>query len=115
MSVRERRHRISDFRRKLYDHAITQSEKDVLKGTRWLLLNNPDEERNERQRLQDALELNQPSALKDYWIDRAHASNIPMLKQFANTHDRTSTASRPIMISPSPRTLWKTPTTKSEP
>jgi len=103
--------RISDFRRKLYDHAMTQLEKDVLKGTRWLLLKNPEnlnEERNERQRLQEALELNRPLALVYYmkedlrrlwsfsnkkdaamflhdWIDRAHASGIPMLKRFANT------------------------------
>jgi transposase len=103
--------RISDFRRKLYHLAETQQEKEVLKGTRWLLLKNPDnldEQRNERQRLQEALELNQPLALVYYmkedlrrlwsfphkkdaarflqdWVNRAHASDIPMLKRFANT------------------------------
>jgi len=103
--------RISDFRRKLYHYATTQREKEVLKGTRWLLLKNPenlDEKRNEHQRLQEALELNQPLALVYYmkedlrrlwsfpnkkeallflqdWIGRARASKIPMLQRFANT------------------------------
>ncbi len=52
-----------------FDHALADSaeaeEKDVLKGTRWLLLKNPgglDEEKDEAQRLKAALELNAPLA-----------------------------------------------------
>ena len=103
--------KLDEFRRKLYSEATTALEKRVLKGTRWLLLKNPenlDETRNERQRLQDAIQLNQPLAIAYYmkedlrqlwaqhdkksaesflddWIDRAQASDVSMLKKFANT------------------------------
>jgi len=86
-------------------------EKDVLKGTRWLLLKNPEnlnEDRNEEQRLQEALLLNQPSATAYYmkedlrqlwsqedrssadnflndWICRAQASRISMPVKFSQT------------------------------
>ena len=103
--------KLSDFRRTLYHQALTQEEKHVIKGTRWLLLKNPenlDETRNEHERLQEALTLNQPLAtayylkedlrqlwsypnkrtaktfLKD-WVARARASGIKMLTKFANT------------------------------
>lgn len=103
--------KLSDLRRTLYHHALTQEEKHVIKGTRWLLLKNPenlDETRNEQERLQEALALNQPLAtayylkedlrqlwsqpnkrtaktfLKD-WVARAKASGIKMLVKFANT------------------------------
>jgi len=103
--------KLSDFRRALYYHALTKEEKHVIKGTRWLLLKNPenlDETRNEHERLQEALALNQPLAtayylkedlrqlwsypnkrkakafLKD-WVARARASGIKMLAKFANT------------------------------
>jgi len=103
--------KLSDFRRTLYHQALTQEEKHVIKGTRWLLLKNPenlDETRSEHERLQEALALNQPLAtayylkedlrqlwsypnkraakafLKD-WVARARASGINMLIKFANT------------------------------
>lgn len=103
--------RLSDFRRELYREAAEGLAKDVLKGTRWLLLMNPEnlnEQRNERERLELALSLNQPLAtayylkedlrqfweqpsrtaavwfLKD-WCDRARASGIRFLQKFANT------------------------------
>ena len=86
-------------------------EKRVPKGTRWLLLKAPDnlnENRNEHQRLQQALELNMPlatayymkedlrqlwsqknkttaAAFLDDWIARATASNVTMLDKFART------------------------------
>ncbi len=44
-------------------------QKTVLKGTRWLLLKNPenlDEEKNEKQRLEEALALNKPLATAYY-------------------------------------------------
>jgi transposase len=105
--------RLSDLRRRLYHEAKTISEKEVLKGTRWLLLKNPenlDPTRNEAQRLQEALQLNQPLATAYYlkedlrqlwvqpdkrlaevfltdWILRAKSSGIRMLIQFAHTVD----------------------------
>ena len=103
--------RLSDLRRDLYRHAKNQLEKDVLKGTRWLLLKNPenpDEAKNEYQRLEKALDINKPLATAYYmkedlrqlwmqpdkhtaesflenWVLRARASGISMLIRFANT------------------------------
>ncbi len=83
----------------------------MLKGTRWLLLKNPehlDESRNEHQRLEDALQWNRPLAVADSlkedlrqlwdqpsadaalrflqdWCARARASGVRFLKTFANT------------------------------
>lgn len=103
--------RLSDFRRELYREATDTMHKEVLKGTRWLLLKNPDnlnDEKKEKERLAEALSLNQPLAtayylkedlrqfwgqksrhqagrfLKD-WCARARASGIRFLRTFANT------------------------------
>lgn len=101
---------LSDLRRKLY-HEAEVMEKKVIKGTRWLLLKNPenlDEKRNEPRRLKEALEFNQPLATAYYmkedlrqfwkqadkktaenflidWVYRAGSSGISMLKKFART------------------------------
>jgi transposase len=59
----------SDLRRKLYHEATHVMVQKVLKGTRWLLLKNPenlDSNRREAERLADALQLNQPLALAHY-------------------------------------------------
>lgn len=103
--------KFQEFRRPLFHKASTELERRILKGTRWLLLKNPEnlvEARNERQRLQKALELNQPLAtvysMKEDLrrlgsqknrkraarflcdgIARARVSGIPMLKKFAKT------------------------------
>ena len=103
--------KLSDFRRELYREATEQMDKDVLKGTRWLLLKNPenlDPRKNERQRLEEALRMNQPlatvyymkedlrqiwmqadketaSKVLDDWLRRAEASCIKVLQQFAGT------------------------------
>jgi len=103
--------KLSDFRRELYREATDQMHKTVLKGTRWLLLKNPDNldpKRQERERLEEALRMNQPLAtvyymkedlrqiwdqadkataarLLDDWIRRAEASCIKMLQRFAGT------------------------------
>src|SRR5207247_889557 len=61
--------KLSDFRRELYREATERMHKQVLKGTRWLLLKNPenlDPQRNERQRLEEALRMNQPLAAVYY-------------------------------------------------
>ena len=103
--------KLSDLRRDLYREATDQLHKDVLKGTRWLLLKNPDNlnpDRKETERLREALRLNQPLALAYYmkeelrllwgqpdkttaevfladWVKRAMASGIRMLMKFAKT------------------------------
>ena len=57
--------RLSDFRRELHREAEGPLGKKVLKGTRWLILKNPenlDESKGERTRLEEALRINQPLA-----------------------------------------------------
>jgi len=103
--------KLSDLRRELFREATTKMDKQVLKGTRWLLLKNPenlDPKRREYERLQEALRMNTPLATAYYmkedlrqiwdqedkatarrvlddWIRRAEASGIRMLQQFART------------------------------
>jgi transposase len=103
--------KLSAFRRDLYRQLTSDSERKLLKGTRWLLLKNPenlDPAHNERQRLEEALRLNAPLATAYYlkedlrqiwsqpnkrtarrvlrdWLARARASGIRMLIQFAAT------------------------------
>jgi len=103
--------KLSDLRRDVQREATDLLHKQVLKGTRWLLLKNPDhldESRNERARLDEALRLNKPLATAYYlkedlrqfwtqrdepaaaafladWIARAEASGVRMLKEFAKT------------------------------
>jgi transposase len=101
--------KLSDFRRELQREVKDSAQHKVLKGTRWLLLKNPDnlkEQKNERQRLESALELNKPLATAYYmkedqlwsqknqteaqtflddWIKRAKSSEIQMLIDFADT------------------------------
>ena len=99
------------FRQALQREAEGPLAQQALKGTRWLLLKNPEnlnDQRDERQRLEAALALNQPLATVYYmkedlrqlwdqkdkpaaerflndWIARARASGIRMLQKFANT------------------------------
>lgn len=103
--------KLTELRRDLYREATDLLRKNVLKGTRWLLLKNPEnlrDDRNERVRLEEALSLNKPLAIAYYmkedlrllwslpdkptadahlqdWIARAEASGIRILKDFANT------------------------------
>jgi transposase len=103
--------KLSAFRRQLYHEASSDHERRILKGTRWLLLKNPEnlnEDRDEFDRLMAALRLNQPLAIAYYlkedlrqiwsqpdkrtarrvlrdWLARARASGIRMLAQFADT------------------------------
>jgi transposase len=102
--------KLSDLRRQVQSSAEGMA-KQVLKCTRWLLLKNPEnlqEKRNEKQRLDEALMLNQPlftayymredlrqfweqdnkeaaARFLDDWIRRAEASKITMLVKFART------------------------------
>jgi len=102
---------LSDLRRKLYHEATDLMQKQVIKGTRWLLLKNPEnlsQDRQESERLNEALRLNQPLALAYYlkedlrqlweqpsktaaaafledWIARAQTAGIPFLLRFSKT------------------------------
>ncbi len=102
--------KLSDLRRELQRQAEAEA-KAVLKGTRWLLLKNPERlntERDEGRRLQAALTLNAPLAAAYYlkeelrqlwtqpskdaarqllqgWIERARSTGIKQLRQMANT------------------------------
>jgi transposase len=103
--------KLSDLRRALYREATEVMHKEVLKGTRWLLLKNPenlDDKKDERRRLEEALALNKPLATAYYmkedlrrfweqpgkqfattfldgWVRRAEASGIKVLQQMAKT------------------------------
>jgi transposase len=103
--------RLSELRRELYREATDVQQKKVLKGTRWLLLKNPenlDVEKDEKRRLKEALKRNEPLATAYYlkddlrrfweqpgkrfattfldgWIRRAEASGIKILPQMAKT------------------------------
>lgn len=105
--------KLSEFRRHLQQEAQDPLQLQVLKGTRWLLLKNPenldqDPNKREKERLQRALELNAPLAkayyLKDelrqfwqqgskakaeqwlkQWIATARQTKIPMLMKMANS------------------------------
>jgi transposase len=106
--------KLSAFRRALYHDVASDQERKILKGTRWLLLKNPenlDAQRDERERLQAALRLNAPLATAYYlkedlrqiwlqpnkrtarrvlrdWLARARASGVRMLEQFADTLEK---------------------------
>lgn len=103
--------KLSDLRRDLYRETKEHLHKEVLKGTRWLLLKNPenlDSQKKEKERLAEALKLNEPLSCAYYlkedlrqiwlqpnketaervfadWVKRAQATGIKMLKKFANT------------------------------
>jgi len=100
--------KLSDLRRDLQRDAEAE-QKNVLKGTRWLLLKsskNLDSDGDEGEKLRKALELNEPLAMAYYlkddlgqvwkqddkqeadflllkWIQKAASSGVTMLKKFA--------------------------------
>jgi transposase len=123
--------KLSDLRRAVYREATDVMHKQVLKGTRWLLLKNPenlDAEKDEKRRLEEALALNKPLATAYYlkddlrrfreqpgkrfattfldgWIRRAEASGIKILQQMARTlaaHRRGLLAYYDVMITSGP-------------
>jgi len=103
--------KLSELRRALHREATDVMHKEVLKGTRWLLLKNPenlDAEKDEKRRLEEALALNKPLATAYYmkddlrrfweqpgkrfattfldgWLRRAESSGIKMLQRMAKT------------------------------
>jgi transposase len=102
--------KLAALRRQLYAQ-VSAEEKQVLKGVRWLLVKRPEhleERRNERERLEEALQLNAPLATAYYlkeelgefweqddeeqatrflldWLARAEASEIKILVGLAKT------------------------------
>lgn len=102
---------ISKLRRDLYNQETDINKRELIKGTRWLLLKNNedlDDEKDEKKRLNEALAINQPLTIAYYlkedlkllwemgskenakkflgkWVAKAFASKIPRLKKFANT------------------------------
>lgn len=103
--------RLSLFRQALWHTTRSDKERRVIKGLRWLLLKNRcnlDSERQEAERLAEALKINQPLAtayylkeklqllwscnsateaqrLLDEWVAEAKASGIEFLSDFADT------------------------------
>lgn len=103
--------KLTTLRRDLYREASDLLHKNILKGTLWLIVKNPEnlrDDRNERDRLEEALSLNKPLASAYYmkedlrmlwslpnkaaaeahlgdWISRAEASGIKILKDMAKT------------------------------
>ena len=103
--------KLTALRRDLHREATDLLDKDVLKGTRWLLLKNPEnlnEEKDEPARLEEALRLNAPLATAYYlkedlrqfwkqpsktaakrfidsWYDRAMSTGIKQLMTMART------------------------------
>jgi transposase len=103
--------KLTDLRRELYREAKDDLHRNVLKGIRWLLLKNPenlDSAKGERERLDEALELNsslfvayymkdqlqllweqpdEPTARRFFndWIKLADAAGIKILMKFAKT------------------------------
>jgi transposase len=103
--------RLSDLRRQLQREAEGPLQRKVLKGTRWLLLKNPENlngEKNEGERLQQALQFNAPLAAAYYlkedlrqfwnqkdkasaekylmdWIEKAQSSKVGILMKMAKT------------------------------
>jgi transposase len=106
--------KLAELRRSLQREAEDDSQQKVLKGTRWLLLKNPENLRkqsDEHQRLQSALELNKPLATAYYmkedlrqiwdqrnktvaeaclsaWIDKARISKIDILSDLADSIEK---------------------------
>jgi len=101
--------KLSQLRRELYHHITDVRKQNVLKGSRWLLLKDPEklDDEDEKRRLQRALELNKPLATAYYlkedlrrlwkkrdkeaaglflkrWCQRAEGSGIPILVKFAH-------------------------------
>ena len=103
--------RLAEYRRSLQSQMEDKEKAKFLKGTRWLLLKNPENlnpGKNEIQRLEQALKINEPLAAAYYmkedlrqlwkqsskghakkyldaWIRKAKVSTIKFLERFADT------------------------------
>ncbi len=101
--------KLDEIRRDLYRDEKEYNKRDVLKGTRWLLLKNSDNLTDRaKERLEDALEVNKPLASAYYlkeelkllwtqvsldkalnflesWVAKAYETGLFKLREFANT------------------------------
>ena len=103
--------KLTALRRDLYRNATDKEQRQVLKGIRWLIIKrseNLNDDKDESERLDEALSLNAPLALAYYlkeelewvfqeptkararrflkdWIERARATGLSQLKTFAKT------------------------------
>ena len=103
--------KLTEIRHKLFQELENMPGREVIKKSRWILLKNPEnlnEERNEPERLREALRFNEPlatayymkedlrqiwsqsdkakaSVFLDDWIDRATTSGIGPLVKMGNT------------------------------
>jgi transposase len=103
--------KLTALRRKLFHQLTTLEDKKLLKGTRWLLLKNPENlnpDKDEPKRLQEALEINTPLTTAYYlkedlrqlwsqptkehaaeflesWLQRAWSTGIRSIISVANT------------------------------
>lgn len=108
--VKQLNEELSQLRRELFREESNINRRKLLKGTRWLLLKNRenlDSEKEEHQRLDQALAINRPLAIAYYlkeelallwkqdspnqaqkvldsWVAKAFASGIRRLRKFAN-------------------------------
>jgi transposase len=79
--------KLSQLRRDLHRELTEKQHKNILKGTRWLLLKNPenlDPAKDERKRLDEALKLNRPLAMAYYLKEE--------LRQFWSQKDKATAA-----------------------
>ena len=94
--------KIDDLRRNLQREAEDNLQLSVLKGTRWLLLKNPenldpDPKKNEIRRLENALELNKPLAkayylreeLREFWNQSSRAEAEEVLDGWVKSANTT--------------------------
>lgn len=88
--------RLTEVRRKLHRELQDTMGKNVLKGSRWILLKNPESlnpQRQEHERLQEALEANEPLAkayylkeeLRQIWKQPNKAAAAKYLKQWISS------------------------------
>ena len=102
---------ITDLRKAVYREEVDLNKKKLIKGTQWLLLKNREnlnDQKNEKKRLEEALQVNRPLAIAYYlkedlkqlwkqkdvdqaksfpgnWVAKAIASGIQILKKFARS------------------------------
>lgn len=103
--------KLSQLRRLIYTETTDILQREAMKGLRWILLKNPenlDEKKNEKERLETALKINEPlaaayylkeelrqfwsqenkekaGAFLDDWTKRAVASGVQILQKFSGT------------------------------
>lgn len=130
--------KLSKFRRDLHKHLSDKKDHDLIKGTRWLLLKNPEnlqKSKGEEEQLQKALKINQPLSTVYYmkeelrqiwsqsdkktgekiinnWINLANASDIPMLQNLPRRWHYIRSESFHIMTIQFQRAHWRGPITR---